>query len=209
MLNKKNIALVIIFLNIFTIFQTNAYTNTELESANILASKGFINDNSSNPSNYNLDKAVLRQEIAKVAVKIAWLTPKSTCENKFADVSKTNPNDWACQYVEALLNAWIISKNTTFNPTKEISKTEALKIMLKASGKEYSSSSNNWQSDVVKFAFTAWITGNFKDYDAKANRWWIFEVWNNSINTQNPIKVENIDDIDSILEEINRIDNWL
>lgn len=209
MLNKKNIALLIIFLNILTVFQTNAYLNSELESANFLAGKWFINDNSRNPSNYNLDKNVLRQEIAKVAVKIAWLTPKSTCENKFNDVSKTNPNDWACPYIEALLNAWIISKNTNFNPTKEISKTEALKIMLKATGKEYKSSSTNWQSEVVKFAFTAWITSNFTDYDAKANRWWIFEIWNNSINNQNPIKIDNIDDIDSILEEINRIDKGL
>lgn len=163
----------------------NWYSNLELEAANTLALKWIINDNSTKPEAYNLDDYVLRQEIWAVARGIAWLEKKSLCNNIFNDVSETTPNSWACFSIEALADAWLIAKNTNFNPEKNISKAEALGMMINAVGLNYSFDSSiwtTWQEQVVSFAVKEEIIDMFSDYDTFATRWWVFKVGVNSLN---------------------------
>lgn len=171
----------------------SAYTNASLDAANSLAAAGIINDHSSDPANYNLGDNVLRQEIAKVAANIAGLTPKATCSKSFADVSATVPNTWACGYVEALLDAGLVSANATFRPEDSISKTEALKMMLEAAGYEnvYTSAAA-WQAQVVEFAVEKGISTSFFDYNAMATRGWIFE---RGANSRDSVAMDDEDDL--------------
>jgi hypothetical protein len=113
-----------------------ATSTAELDAANALAAKGAIVSHTFDPAAYNLGDNVLRQEIAAVAYEIANLTKKSTCENKFKDVSATTPNTWACGVVEALLDAGLIAANENFNPEAKITKAEALGMMVAAAYKD-------------------------------------------------------------------------
>ena len=167
--------------------------STETSAANTLAAAGIINDHSADPAAYNLGDNVLRQEIAKVAANIAGLTPKATCSGSFNDVSSTTPNTWACGYVEALLDAGLVSANASFRPEDSISKTEALKMMLEAAGYEnvYTSAAA-WQEQVVAFAVEKGITSNFFDVNAMATRGWIFERGSNS---RDSVSMDDEDDL--------------
>ena len=82
----------------------SAYSTADVDAANRLADAGVI-VKQSNPADYQLDRNVLRQEIAAVARGIAKIEKKATCSNSFKDVSATKPNTWACFSVEALLDA--------------------------------------------------------------------------------------------------------
>ncbi|MDR1945368.1 MAG: hypothetical protein LBQ59_04865 [Candidatus Peribacteria bacterium] len=89
------------------IFSTgvSAYSTAQVDAANYLAAEEIIVNHSDDPTAYNLDQNVLRQEIAAVARGIAGLDKKTTCDNVFKDVSATTPNNWACYSVEALADA--------------------------------------------------------------------------------------------------------
>ena len=101
-------------------------SSVSIEAANMLASKGIINDHAADPAAYNLGQNVLRQEIAAVTMGVASLTKKTTCDNEFSDVSATTPNTWACYVVETLRDNGMIAANAKFNPESNITKAEAL-----------------------------------------------------------------------------------
>jgi len=70
-------------------------------------------------------------------------------------LSDTNPNSWACRNVEVLVDNDLISKNTNFRPEDKITKSEAIAMLIKAIGFDYSydsRSSKNWQQQVVDYA---------------------------------------------------------
>jgi len=140
-----------------------------------LWAKWIIVNRSNNISAYNLEKNVLRQEIAVVTYRLAWLEKKSYCENKFKDITATSPNNWVCGVVEALLEAGLVSPNENFNPERYISKSEALAMMVRALYKhEYRYNpdlTTSWQEQVVGFASKNNIVENFIDYDNNWKRW--------------------------------------
>ncbi len=184
---KRATATVALVTLVSGLFSTGAYaqSSAEIEAANALAAAGYIVDHSDNVSAYNLNQNVLRQEIAAVAAGIAGIEKKATCDNLFSDVSATKPNTWACYTVEALLDAGMIAKNAMFNPEKNITKSEALGMTIKAAfGDEYSydsSLSTSWQEQVVAFAVEKGIVSNFSDYNTPATRGFVFETWNNAV----------------------------
>lgn len=155
-------------------------TATNLQHANTLWKLWIIVDHSSNPSLYELDKNILRQEIAWVIVNLSCLPKKSYCDNEFKDVSATNPNNWACYSVETLLDAKVIAANPNYRPEEDISKAEALWMIVKAVYKnEYTYNPNSkytWQEQVVSFAVSKKIVEPFTDFDKKVDRTFIFEV---------------------------------
>ena len=181
---KKLLVMLMIF--VLSTWAINAYTSSQLDSANTLANEWIINNNSNNPAGYNLDQNVLRQEIAAVARGVAGISKTSSCSNSFSDVSATNPNTWACYSVEALLNAELIASNTTFRPEDSITKAEWLWMLVKAAcGDDYSydsSKSWSWQEQVVTYATDSTIIESFTDYNTLATRWWVFEVGANAMN---------------------------
>ena len=190
-MNKKIISFLFLFLLVITISFASAYTNTQLDAANNLANRNIINDHTLDPENYNLDQNVLRQEIAAVARWVAWLDKKITCENIFSDISSTNPNTWACFNVEILVDNDLIATNEIFRPEDNITKSEAIAMLIKAIWFDYNydfSSSKWWQEQIIEYAVWKKIVENFTDYNTDATRWWVFEVANTTIKKDEEIK---------------------
>ncbi len=164
---------------------------TELESANSLAERKIIKDNSIDPKKYYLDNKVLRQEIALIAKRIAKLETKTKCDNIFSDISATNPNDWACVNIEALVDSNLISKNDSFRPEDNISKSEAVIMLIRAIWFDFtidSKSSKNWQVQVIEYAAEKWVLEIFTDYNTEATRGWIFKIADTTIKRDEEIK---------------------
>lgn len=195
---KKSTAAVALVTLVSSVFTTgvSAYSTSEIEAANTLAQAGVIVDQSANPAAYNLDQNVLRQEIAAVARGIAGLDKKTTCDGVFTDVSATTPNTWACYSVEALADAGLIAKNAQFRPEANISKAEAVGMVVKAAfGDAYAydaSKGTTWQEQVVAFAVANGIVSNFTNYDTAATRGFVFEAGANAMSSTED---EEMDDI--------------
>ncbi|MDP2090429.1 MAG: S-layer homology domain-containing protein [Candidatus Gracilibacteria bacterium] len=184
---KRTTATVALITLVSGLFSTGAYASSEsqIAAANALAEAGYIVNHSTNPSAYNLNQNVLRQEIAAVARGVAGIDKKATCDNKFSDVSATTPNNWACYTVEALLDAGLIAANPTFRPEAQITKAEAIGMMVKAAfGDKYSYDSTKgttWQEQVVEFAVSEGIVASFTNYDTPATRGFVFEAGSEAI----------------------------
>jgi len=186
---KKTTAAVALVTLVSGIFSTgvSAYSTSEVAAANALAEAGIINNHSDNSAAYNLDQNVLRQEIAAVARGVAGLDKKATCDGVFSDVSATTPNTWACLSVEALADAGLIAKNAEFRPEANISKAEAVGMMVKAAfGDAYAfdaAAGTTWQEQVVAFAVENGVVSSFTNYDTAATRGFVFEVGANALNS--------------------------
>ena len=162
-----------------------AYTINQLKSANSLAKKWIINNHLMNPSAYNLDSNVLRQEIAAISRWVAWIPKATKCNNIFKDLTDKKPNSWACINIEPLRQNDIIANNEYFRPEDPITKTETLWMLIKSIWFNYSYNPNNpknWQEQIVDFAVEKWIVDKFTDYNTYATRAWVFEVADYSIN---------------------------
>jgi len=171
----------------------SAYSNGQVTAANNLAAGGYINSHA-DASGFNLDQNVLRQEIAKVAAGIASVAPKTSCDNSFSDVSATTPNTWACSYAEALLDAGLVSANAKFNPETNITKAEAVKLMLSAAGyTDFYTDVSKWQEETVAFAANEGIVNSFSDYNTAATRGFVFEAADEAMNAGSDD--ESLDDI--------------
>lgn len=178
---KKTIASIALVTLVSSLFTTGAFAYSEAEktAADSLAAKGIIVAKA-DAAGYNLDQNVLRQEIAAVARWAAEVAKKTTCAGSFKDVTATTPNNWACYSVEALLDAWLIAANENFRPEANITKAEAVGMMVKAAyGTEYAYNNalgTTWQEQVVAFAVSKGIITSFTNYEALATRGFVFEV---------------------------------
>ena len=179
---KKILAWLIIWLTVFA--SSYAYTTEQLKAANSLAKRWIINDHLMNPSAYNLDSQVLRQEIAAISRWVAGASKATKCKKLFKDLTDTKPNSWACVNVEPLVENWLIAKNDFFRPEDPITKTETLWMLIKSIWFDYSydpKNPKNWQEQIVDFAASKWIVEKFTDYNTYATRGWVFEVADYSI----------------------------
>ena len=173
---KKSIIIISLIALTSSIF---AYSQQELDSANLLANKWIIVSRNSDPAAYNLDNNVLRQEIAAVAREIAWLEKATDCNEVFDDLTWEYPNNWACNSVEPLYYKWIVAWNADFRPEDEITKAESLGLLIKAScaWNEYAfdpSKWTSWQSQLIDFSSNNLILDSFNDYNELATRGWVF-----------------------------------
>jgi len=168
-----SVALVALVSGLFSTGVSAAYT---ADAANYLASKNVINTQS-DVANYNLNSMITRGEMAKVAANLANVTPNTTCTGEFADVTATTPNTWVCGYVEALLDDGLVSANANYNPSANISKSEATKLMLSAAGyKNTFTDASKWQEQVVAFAASKGLVSTYSDYNTSAQRGFVFDV---------------------------------
>lgn len=174
---KRTTASVALVALVSGVFSTgvSAYDVAELNAAQALAAKGYINSQS-DAAGYALDNTITRAEIAKVAANVAELAAAASCEGKFADVSATTPNDWVCGYVEALLANGLISANANYNPNANLTKAEAVKLMLTVAGEEVSYDAATWQADFVSYAVENGFVSTFSDYNTAATRGFVFSV---------------------------------
>ncbi len=151
----------------------SAYTNHNVESANFLAGKRVINDNSSNPFNYNLDFNITRREMLKVLMKLSEKNVPETCSWSFSDLSS---QDWGCKYAEAALANGYIAANSTFRPNDLVTQIEALKMIMQ--GKWIQRHANeDWRAGYQSKARSEKIIDDeYLDYDLNAVRGWIFST---------------------------------
>jgi len=149
---------------------------TSLEAANKLATLGVIVDQSSNPADYRLGDTLTRREHVKVAMNLASCQAVSvpdTCNGSFSDMDSS---DWGCKYAETALANGFVAANATFGPGRDVSKAEALKMIMNATNVAQSDNAV-WQASYVEGAISAGVLSeSFTDYDAAASRGWIFQV---------------------------------
>lgn len=192
---------------------------SELEAANFLWAENIIVDQKLTPKKYNLEKNILRQEIAWTIAKLSNLPANQECKNLFADVKITADNSWACPRIESLLNAGMIAKNQYYRPASYVSKAEALWFILWALYKdEYNSFKNanlSWEENAINFAKSKNILREeIKNYTENASRWFIFKIIYyakksqkvEETKTENKViveeKKENKDELEKVLKEI-------
>ncbi len=189
-----------------------AYTNSDVETANFLANKWVIVDNSSDAGAYRLDDTITRREMLKIMMKISGKNVEEVCANvSFSDM---NTWDWGCKYGEAALENWYIAANATFRPADNISKIESLKMIMQASWIERFDN-EDWRAGYVEKAEQEWLLSfAFTDYNTSATRSWIFKTagqtfsdFNVQIDTSDIINAEDL--LEKSEEELIEFFLWL
>ena len=168
--------LAIVFSIVSPIAGVNAAYSSSLDAANKLASVGVVKDNSANPADYRLGDTITRREVMKVAMNLAScqnVVLNSTYEGKYTDVPST---DWAWKYAETAVDKGFVSANATFNPGRNVTKGEGLKMLMNVTQVAKASGGANFWADYVKGGVDAGIVESFSDYDTAATRGWIFKV---------------------------------
>ncbi len=162
-----------------------AWSPHNLQSANFIAEKWVINDNSLSPSEYNLDFKITRREMLKVMMNLSWETVSDTCLGAFSDLTSS---DWGCKYAEAALKQWFIAANKTFRPDDNITQIESLKMTMQAIWMQRDPN-EDWRAGYVsKASREKLIDDEYLDYDVNAVRWWIFS---NAARSYNDFKYSN------------------
>ena len=111
-------------------------------------------------------------ETMKIIAKLSWKNVEDKCEGIFPDVDK---NGWGCKYIEFAYRENLIAKNKTFRPNDLITKTESIKLILKAKWIKKTRITTSWQEDYMITAFEKEIIEEkYSNFNASALRWWIF-----------------------------------
>lgn len=151
----------------------SARTEHNVQSANFLAWKWIINDNSADILKYNLDYNITRREMLKVMMNLSGKSLWTSCSGKFSDVGSS---DWGCKYAEAALANGYIAANKTFRPNDNVTQIEALKMIMQAKNLE-KDSNTDWRAGYVSKAQKEdLIDAGFLDYNINAMRGWIFST---------------------------------
>ncbi|MDA9128920.1 S-layer homology domain-containing protein [Candidatus Gracilibacteria bacterium] len=160
-----------IFLSSFVILcvMVNTVGATELTSAQSLAASGVITIS----DDYRLQDTITRKEMMKIVMNLSGKEVPAMCGGMFVDVE----NDWGCKYIEEALSQGFIAFNDNFRPDETITKSESMKLILKARGIEKTQNTEDWQSDYMKTAYAkGLIAQEYSDHNAEATRGWIFSV---------------------------------
>ena len=172
-----------------------AYTN--LDAANKLANLGVVVDQSTNPSAYRLADTVQRQEALKIMMKLSGKeVSQGACTSPFADIADS---DWACKYAVAALNNGFIAANPNFNPTDEVSKIEALKMVMKAKDIKKDMTVSDWKLGYVNAAVEKQIATAFSDFDASSERGVMF-TWAAEAISPSEVAIEEEIDLGVLLD---------
>jgi hypothetical protein len=165
---------------------SSTYASTaETEAANKLAGLGVIADQTSNVSAYRLGDTITRREMLKVMMNLNGSTVENKCEGKFTDLPAT---DWGCKYAEAALAKGFIAANATFRPNDNVSKAEALKMVMKAKGIAKDASAASWEVAYVNAAVTAkLIDAPFTDYSTASKRGFTFTAAANATDSSSDL----------------------
>lgn len=152
-------------------------SDADVVASEFLAKRGIIQEHY-----YDLDykwwDTISRREMLKVVINLSWTSAPDMCNWSFMDLSST---DWGCKYAEEALARWYISAASYFRPDDNITKIEALKLIMKAKNIPKTNVSD-WRIWYVQWAHNAEIIGGiFTDYNTSPIRWWIFQVAQDSI----------------------------
>ncbi len=187
-------------------FANAANVTTEIDAANDLSSIWVIVDQSSNPDAYNLEISITRREMLKVMINLSLIEVWDTCTGKFADLPES---DWWCKYAETALARGFIAPNSLFRPDDNVSKVEALKMILQARNISKNNSLEDWRAWYVDAALANGILSNsFTDYNTAWVRGWIFLAWANAVNATPGYKVWLTESQARVIAEQNCIGSW-
>lgn len=166
---KKIVAL---FLLISFSYSTSfAYTDKQVNAAKYLAEREIIKKQDK-IEDYKLNANISRMETMKIIAKLSWKKVEDKCEGIFRDVDKKG---WGCKYIEFAYRENLIAKNSLFRPNDFITKTESMKLILKAKWIKKTRITDNWQEDYMITAYEKGIIEKkYSDYNSNALRWWIF-----------------------------------
>ncbi len=169
----KKILFLCAILSLVSVTTTFARTEHNVQSANFLATKWIINDNSKDILKYNLDYNITRREMLKVMMNLSGKSIWNTCSGKFSDMPGS---DWGCKYAEAALENGYIAANKTFRPNDNVTQIEALKMIMQAKGLE-KDSNTDWRAWYLSKAQKEDIVdAGYLDYNLSALRGWIFST---------------------------------
>ncbi|MDD5770106.1 MAG: alpha-2-macroglobulin family protein, partial [Candidatus Gracilibacteria bacterium] len=189
---NKIIMTILSFIMLFIIVFPNLKADLDpenIKNAQILADAGIIVDNSKTPKAYKLSDNISRREMLKIMLNIAGIKPDNICKGKFADLPAS---DWGCKYAETALKLGYIAANKNFRPNDSVSKTESLKMIFKAKNIEVSKTTD-WRVGYVQKAVELGYTENFKDYDNKSLRSFVFGIGAKVVSSKlSNIKVSNV-----------------
>lgn len=166
--------ILIIFIHLFflSIWSVVAYTSSQFLAAKNLGERGVIVSQES-LNLYRLDETMTRKEFMKVLANQVWDEIENECNYEFWDVR----NDWGCKYIEWAMKKAFVAHDRYFRPNQAVTKSEAMKLILKARDIERIQKTSDWRVDDMQTAFKKWIIENkYSDYDNLATRWWIFEA---------------------------------
>lgn len=158
---------------------SSTYASTaELEAAAKLADAGVI----TTASDYRLGDTITRREMLKVMVNLGGVTVENKCEGKFTDLPAS---DWGCKYAEAALAKGWIAANAKFRPNDNVSKAEAVKMVMKAKGLEKDSTAGlSWEAAYVKAAVAAKLVDTaFTDYTTASKRGFTIVAASNALSS--------------------------
>ena len=179
----KGLFCILFLLSSFSFLYSNG--SEELDSAIFLWENDIIKSYWNDETSYRLNDTITRKETMKVVIKLSWLNIEDKCEWKFQDVV----NDWWCKYIEEALKAWFIAQNELFRPDDNITKTEAMKLVLKAKWIPKTRNTENWQEDYMETAYEFWIIDEkYYDFNTDARRGWIFVITTATIQKEEEIK---------------------
>lgn len=183
---------VVVVLSWFVSIANKFNESPEIKAANKLAKLWIINNYAINPILYELEKWITRQEMLKVMMNLSGIKVDEKCTWKFDDLKES---DWWCKYAETALNNGFIASNKMFRPKANVSKIEALKMILQAKGFTNNNLTEDWREEYVKIAVSKDMLSTwFTDYDSTWIRGWIFLVSANAVDLKSNSKNTCIDE---------------
>jgi S-layer homology domain len=180
---------------LFALNGAYGYTSADCTNVQQLSAQGVVSYRAS-CAEYNLDRTITRQEVAAVALKvgevcgsIANIPPSGgyRCDNMFSDVSASYPNDWVCRTAETLARDGVVSQNdqnqygdTFFRPLKNVTRAEALAMVLNAGNLEFQgvtyddwrftgTGAVSWQKPLMQYAYDRDIISSITAFGPNTN----------------------------------------
>lgn len=187
-----------VILSVLCVSSLSAWTPHNLQSANFIAEKWIINDQSLSPIEYNMDFKITRREMLKVMMNLSWKSVNDFCLGAFSDLDSS---DWGCKYAESALREWYIASNEQFRPNDNVTQIEALKMTMQAIDMARDTN-DDWRAGYVsKASREKLIDDEYLDYDENATRGWIFSNAARSYDdfsyTNSPVEID-----DSAIDEL-------
>ncbi|MDP2642392.1 MAG: S-layer homology domain-containing protein [Candidatus Peregrinibacteria bacterium] len=137
-----------------------------------LYAKGIVSG--ADESHYNPDKPITRAEFTKIVVKM-YNIPMQDAESVISSFKDVKESQWYAAFIQAAYDKGIVSGYTdkTFNPNKPITRAEAMKIILSASGVSIAEPSadskfkdvkkKDWFAKYVEYAAANGIVNGYED----------------------------------------------
>ncbi|MFA6305700.1 MAG: S-layer homology domain-containing protein [Candidatus Gracilibacteria bacterium] len=132
-------------------------------------------------THYNPDKPITRAEFTKIVINM-YDIPMQDAESVTSSFKDVKESEWYAAYIQAAYDKGLVAGYTdkTFNPNKPITRAEAMKIILSASGKEILDpitddgtfkdvKLKDWYAKYVLYAAANGIVGGYEDKTFQPN----------------------------------------